>query len=244
MRRICGRHYAASRTVCTAASPRRLGTTLVRRSLGRLSVTPRTDFTCRIRGRRLETTLYAPDRRKALRRCPDLSRKRRVARNRMTARHLGKRLDGIKDAPCETGCTNRITIRKSNHIRYFGNITLRRLCDSYGVTHTQALAGVYLESTRARTSATVAQRPASISEMPRIALTASSTSCGERCGCSGVMLPDMDDSTIMPQIIPQIASLLLKINVPHCLVTLIKKCCCLPFYGHKVLYNRGMVKFS
>lgn len=31
--------------------------------------------------------------------------KRRVARNRMTARHLGKRLDGIKDAPCETGCT-------------------------------------------------------------------------------------------------------------------------------------------
>ena len=111
-----------------------------------------------------------------------------------------------------------------------------------GVTHTQALAGAYLESTRARTSATVAQRPASISEMPRIALTASSTSCGERCGCSGVMLPDMDDSTIMPQIIPQIASLLLKINVPHCLVTLIKKCCCFPFYGHKVLYNRGMVQ--
>ena len=144
--------------------------------------------------------------------------KRRVARNRMTARHLGKRLDGIKDAPCETGCTNWITIRKSNHIRYFGNITLRRLCDSYGVTHTQALAGAYLESTRARTSATVAQRPASISEMPRIALTASSTSCGERCGCSGVMLPDMDDSTIMPQIIPQIAPLLFKINVPHCLV--------------------------
>jgi hypothetical protein len=54
--------------------------------------------------------------------------------------------------------------------------------------------------------------------MPRIALTASSTSCGERCGCSGVMLPDMDDSTIMPQIIPQIAPLLFKINVPHCLV--------------------------
>ena len=135
-------------------------------------------------------------------------------------------------------------LRKSNHSRYFGNVTLRRLCDSYSVTHTQTIAGAYLESTRARTSATVAQRPASISEMPRIALTASSTSCGERCGCSGVMLPDMDDSTIMPQIIPQIASLLLKINVPHCLVTLIKKCCCLPFYGHKVLYNRGMVKFS
>ena len=92
-----------------------------------------------------------------------------------------------------------------------------------GVTHTQALAGAYLESTRARTSATVAQRPASISEMPRIALTASSTSCGERWGCSGVMLPDMDDSTIMPQVIPQIALLLLKINVPHCLITAERK---------------------
>ena len=37
------------------------------------------------------------------------------------------------------------------------------------------------------------------------------------------MLPDMDDSTIMPQIIPQIASLLLKINVPHCLITAERK---------------------
>ena len=40
----------------TAPAARRLGTTLVRRSLGRLSVTPRTDFTCRIRGRRHGTT--------------------------------------------------------------------------------------------------------------------------------------------------------------------------------------------
>lgn len=53
------------------------------------------------------------------------------------------------------------------------------------------------------------------------------------------MLPDMDDSTIMPQIIPQIASLLLKINVPHCLVTAEGKFPRrLVFAGGKVYNNR------
>ena len=45
-------------TFSTATSPRRLVSTFeVHSSFGRLSIAPRTDFTCRIRGRRLGTTL-------------------------------------------------------------------------------------------------------------------------------------------------------------------------------------------